>query len=93
MLEKVKMLIDNNGVGAVKKFTPPITPPKSCLQGGVKCLSGGGEKNFGALRAPFLPLYQISPHPRSFPRSASVSLYSFRYTSSTKTNFIITHSS
>ena len=64
MLEKVKMLIENSGVGAVKKFTPHH-PPKSCLQGGVK-------KNFSALRAPFLPLTQISPPPRSFPRSAPV---------------------
>ena len=48
MLEKVKMLIDNNGVGAVKKFTPPSPPPKSCLQGGVKCHSGGGEKKISA---------------------------------------------
>ena len=40
MLEKVKMLKDNNGVGTVKKFTPPLNPPKSCLQG------GGGEMSF-----------------------------------------------
>ena len=75
MLEKVKMLIDNNGVGAVKKFTPPSPPPKSCLQGGLKCHSdGGGKKNFGLLHAPFVPLSQISTPPpsRSFPTSAPV---------------------
>ena len=62
MLEKVKMLINNNGVGAVKKFTPPSTPLNHVSRGGWK-------KNFGALRAPLLPLTQISPPPRSFPRS------------------------
>ena len=68
MLEKVKMLIENNGVGAVKKFIPP--PPISCLQGGGKCHSGGGEKKFRrASRAISTPNPNITL-PRSFPRSA-----------------------
>ena len=45
MLEKVKMLKDNNGVGTVKKFTPP-QPPKSCLHGGVEMSFRGDEKKF-----------------------------------------------
>ena len=64
MLEKVKMLKDNNGVGTVKNFTPPSPPPKSCLQGGVKMsFRWGWKKNFGLLHAPFVPLSQISPPP------------------------------
>ena len=67
MLVKVKMLIYNNGVGAVTKFTPP----KLCLQGGVKCHSGGGEKKISARFARhFYPSPKYHPPPRSFPRSA-----------------------
>ena len=74
MLEKVKMLKDNNGVGTVKKFTPH-QPPKSCLHWGVEMSFRGDEKNFDALRVPFLPLNQISPPPTSFSRSAPVTTH------------------
>ena len=72
MLEKVNMLKDNNGVGTVKKFTPPSPPLNHVSRGGEMSFKGG-KKNFGVLRAPFLPLTQISPPPTSFPRSAPVS--------------------
>ena len=62
MLEKVKVLKDNNGVETVKKFTPPSPPPLNHVSrggGGNVFQGGGGKKN--STRAISTPLPNITP--------------------------------